>query len=903
MKRTFVLLATLLLSFGLINAANKVTPIMNPDTAWTNAGQETLCEFWIENDIQWHGFTSGFQTTSTTGGVTWTWITEPDGYGPFGPGTGISTTRIIAGTRIDPLSDTFDGVLLVKESDTDGASPDSIMFGANRQFDPGMAPGSAEAMLSWRFHASGPTADVVGDICFTGIDFPQGGDFIYVNSGLSYQLDDQDVTFCYPVKEMGTMLPEFDVCPGTVTNFSHCGTGNATVHAFDPGNPTPLPITYSVDSEDGAGSATVGSTDGLVVYTGSYPADINTVITVTIAATNSGGSTFCDVQFTPTNIDPWIDAGDSPVFVGKGNLLTKDDITGGDDDACDVATFDFVSIEMVGDPAHVYANTPEIDPITGVFTWLTTTLDVGDHNVTVSIDDGMHLKAAPVLAGFMVTVLAVEPYEVQIEKAEGSGDGVLQGHFVDLAVTLNSGSELLGGYDFLIGYDGSALTFTEATPGDLMVNCGWEFFTYRYNWNGNCGNQCPSGLLRIVAIADVNDGPNHPTCYMDGPPSTLANLTFLVTNDRTFECMYAPVYFYWMDCGDNTMSSMTGDSLFVNRFVYNYWDGVIWTPIHDYAYGFPGIYGAPDDPCMVGDKDDPIRFIDFKNGGVDIICSGDIDARGDINCNGVANEIADAVMFTRYFIMGLPAFDDHSEASIAASDVNADGMALSVADLVYLVRVIVGDALPYPKPLPGSMMNLEATQVNGEIVVNYEASYESGAALLVFNVTGNVGNPTLGDGAANMDLTYDVKNGELRVLVYNIGSESIADGQHTLVSIPVTGSAELVSAEAADYNGSVMEVAVHNIPSEFVVNQNYPNPFNPTTTIAFSLPIESDYSVKVYNIAGQLVNDYSGHSAAGNVEVVWDGSDATGNSVASGIYFYKVTASNFSATKKMVLMK
>jgi hypothetical protein len=397
-------------------------------------------------------------------------------------------------------------------------------------------------------------------------------------------------------------------------------------------------------------------------------------------------------------------------------------------------------------------------------------------------------------------------------------------------------------------------------------------------------------------MAETNNGANHPNdnCIkiMADTDEMIATLTFFVSNDRTLECMYLPIRFYWMDCGDNTISVASGDTLCMNRYIYEFEGG----EIQDYGYGLPGYVGAPTDPCMDGDKVAPIRFIDFKNGGIDVVCSDSIDARGDINVNGVANEIADAVMFTNYFISGLSAFGSHIEASIAASDVNADGIALSVADLVYLVRVIVGDANPYPKPIPNSEVELVLTGNT----VTYNASVDMGAALLTFQVNGEVGTPVLGSGASTMDLKYAREGSELRVLVYNIGSEMIAAGENVLVTVP--GNVELTGAEVASYDGFGLDALVRNVPRSYDLT-NYPNPFNPQTTINLSLPVASDWSVKIYNVAGQLVKDFAGTSDAGNVSVVWNGTDNNGSSVASGIYFYKAEAGKFSTTKKMVLMK
>ena len=92
------------------------------------------------------------------------------------------------------------------------------------------------------------------------------------------------------------------------------------------------------------------------------------------------------------------------------------------------------------------------------------------------------------------------------------------------------------------------------------------------------------------------------------------------------------------------------------------------------------------------------------------------------------------------------------------------------------------------------------------------------------------------------------------------------------------------------------------IPMEYTLNQNYPNPFNLSTSMSFVLPSASDWTLKIYNVAGQLVRTFEGYSS-GQVSVIWNGKDNSSKDVASGIYFYKLNAGNFSATKKMVLSK
>jgi hypothetical protein len=642
-----------------------------------------------------------------------------------------------------------------------------------------------------------------------------------------------------------------------------------------------------------AGPGTVNPSTGL--YQMVATPDLIGCNPVTIkVADEYGGEALCEFNIDVLNMPPEITCPDEVINILWGQTANAA-ITAVDPDGGPMS-MNFTLLN----PGS-YPGSPSIEGSTGAFTWVT-----GEENAylglwefTVVVTDGANLDSCNTEnADTCSFFVHVDPkFRVTIEKIHDQ----LQGHYTEVAITLDDSytSMNMGGYDFLIAYDAPALTFVEAMPGDLLLDCGWEYFTYRFGANGNCGNACPSGLLRIVALAETNNGPNHPTCFNSAAGTELAVLKFFVSNDRTFECMYAPVYFFWMDCGDNVISSQDGDTLFLEDAVFNFEGGDI--TLHPAE--FPST-GGTGDFCLVGDKDYPLRAIDFKNGGVDIVCADSIDARGDINANGVPYEIADAVMFTNYFINGLSAFKDHVEASIAASDVNADGISLSVADLVYLIRVIQGDAAPYPKPDPEAENIVIKTQlINNQMNVAYTSAADLGAVLLRFNVTGSVESVTLGDGASQMDVRYSVTGSELNVLVYSMSTAAIEAGSNNLVSIETTGDIKLTEIDAADFFGNVMSTSATRLPSKFALAQNYPNPFNPQTTIALDLPVAAEYSVAIYNIAGQLIRTYSGYSEAGVVSIVWDGKDASGGQVASGIYFYKAAADQFSATKKMILMK
>ncbi len=94
------------------------------------------------------------------------------------------------------------------------------------------------------------------------------------------------------------------------------------------------------------------------------------------------------------------------------------------------------------------------------------------------------------------------------------------------------------------------------------------------------------------------------------------------------------------------------------------------------------------------------------------------------------------------------------------------------------------------------------------------------------------------------------------------------------------------------------------IPTAYALLQNYPNPFNPSTTIRYAIPVEGPVTLKVYNLAGQevatLVND---RKTIGMHEVQFSAVNKEGGALASGVYFYRLQAGEFSDVKKFLVLK
>jgi hypothetical protein len=128
-------------------------------------------------------------------------------------------------------------------------------------------------------------------------------------------------------------------------------------------------------------------------------------------------------------------------------------------------------------------------------------------------------------------------------------------------------------------------------------------------------------------------------------------------------------------------------------------------------------------------------------------------------------------------------------------------------------------------------------------------------------------------------------------------------------SLPYEGTV-LYRLKQIDYNGSSEyseQVAVNLtfIPSEYNISQNYPNPFNPSTTIKYSLPVESQVRINVYNALGERIEELVSKSqSSGNYEVTWNA-----QSYSSGIYYYSFEVNSADGSqshremKKIVFLK
>jgi hypothetical protein len=129
--------------------------------------------------------------------------------------------------------------------------------------------------------------------------------------------------------------------------------------------------------------------------------------------------------------------------------------------------------------------------------------------------------------------------------------------------------------------------------------------------------------------------------------------------------------------------------------------------------------------------------------------------------------------------------------------------------------------------------------------------------------------------------------------------------------LPTGGSGDFVGIDAVQFVRRAPTSVSHArlLPKTFSVEQNYPNPFNPTTTIRISLPEASFVSLRILDLLGRQVSElHAGQMSAGYQEVKWNGTDASGMQVASGVYICRMEArqpggSSFIGARTMILLK
>ena len=195
--------------------------------------------------------------------------------------------------------------------------------------------------------------------------------------------------------------------------------------------------------------------------------------------------------------------------------------------------------------------------------------------------------------------------------------------------------------------------------------------------------------------------------------------------------------------------------------------------------------------------------------------------------------------------------------------------------------------------------------VNGDGVVDILDLVEVAAAL---GKTGNTPADVNGDGIVNIQ--------DLVAVAAALG-KTAANAPSAANLSPETIQHWLSQARQLDLTDATLQRGIRFLeqllltltPKETALLANYPNPFNPETWIPYQLASSVDVTVRIHTIDGSLVRTLAlGHKAVGIYQsrshaAYWDGKNEIGEPVASGVYFYTLTAGDFTATRKMLIRK
>ncbi|MBE0644400.1 MAG: choice-of-anchor D domain-containing protein [Bacteroidetes bacterium] len=238
---------------------------------------------------------------------------------------------------------------------------------------------------------------------------------------------------------------------------------------------------------------------------------------------------------------------------------------------------------------------------------------------------------------------------------------------------------------------------------------------------------------------------------------------------------------------------------------------------------------------------------------------------------------------------------------------------LDATDVALLQQMILNGEFPDGTPLPftGSGNSVSKSATRATLYINVDGSRIDASIDANVAVKG-VQFDLMGAGIETASTTNGTvligRNG--RVLFYN--ANGVENGQ--LFSLAASAiNLEKLSASnvtVADAQNRAMDVNVilvkkgNAVAGVFDLAQNFPNPFNPSTEISFTVPESMPVRLSIYNSIGEEVRTLlSGGVAAGQHTITWDGLNATGAAVASGVYFYRLSAGSFSAVRSMTLSK
>ncbi len=432
-------------------------------------------------------------------------------------------------------------------------------------------------------------------------------------------------------------------------------------------------------------------------------------------------------------------------------------------------------------------------------------------------------------------------------------------------------------------------------PDEIAPNPNSFFTTLLPSWQGDLNGDSANDL--VITYWNYVD-----ICYVG---FIMGDGEFTTVPDSTFSFWYWGGFLAWN--GGYDFNADGYDDILCLDYTSEFWNGNV-----DILYG--------------GDPMDTITDIHFEGDYDDFFMLGDVASVGDVNGDGSPDLLLSHVNYEDFeepaslsVYCGGEDFDTSPETTIQMPDnffaMNALGLMASNGDFngdgyddliepgmdalyihwgsEYLSNFITPDTLNIELEQPNSLY-IEGHYCNinndeyDDIVV--KAMYEGKVYVYC--------------GGESLPENYSFMLSGTEVTYY---SRSIDLGDFN-----GDGYSDILYAldDTVPYRAAIVSLAPVSIDDEeieqpeLITLSNFPNPFNPSTTIRFDLPKDSDVTLSIYNIKGQKVKSLVNEKLEmGRYNIRWDGDDATGKQMSSGVYLYRLEAGGHTKVKKMLLLK
>ena len=292
---------------------------------------------------------------------------------------------------------------------------------------------------------------------------------------------------------------------------------------------------------------------------------------------------------------------------------------------------------------------------------------------------------------------------------------------------------------------------------------------------------------------------------------------------------------------------------------------------------------------------------------------------GDVDFSDVV-DITDLMVLVD-FVLGIT---DPSDDQFRGGDINRDGM-INIQDIILVVDLIFGTPVARLTGDGGTDAATLSITASPDKALNLTLDCTGPVRGLQFTLSKTaadivLGKPVVTGNNGELLLASNTNaNGAVTYVIARLDGQALDLSGEALLSIPYTVNGQpnkaveigLNNSKLAGMHGELIPVVERStvidfavMPSRYALHQNYPNPFNPVTDIKFDLPNAGSVQLVIYNITGQKIRTLVSESLeAGFHQIRWNGMNDRNETVATGMYFYQLTAGKYTATKKMVILK